>query len=152
MTSLVPVADLAREIGPFDATETERASGYLVEASDLAREIGLAGWTEAGGAKPAPVSVRLAVKAAARRAMNEDPEGFSQETLGDWSGTRSRTDLDETGVFFTAAEEAKIARAAGRVNGPRSIRTPSAYVSETGSTRYAPVEGDRRPIPWVVDE
>src|SRR5687768_9165363 len=106
MTSLVPVTELAREIGPFDEEDRSRAEGYLADASDLAREIGLAAWTEAGGANPAPVSVRLAIKAAVRRAMNEDPDGLMQEALGDWSGRRKATDLDETGVFFTAAEEA----------------------------------------------
>ena len=149
MTSLVPVTDLAREIGPFDDDETARAEGFLAEASDLAREIGLAGWTGTEGGIPVPVSVRHAVKAAARRAMIEDPDGFSQEGLGDWSGRRPTTDLDETGVFFTAAEEAKIRKAAGRVNGPRSIRTPSAYESEVGATLYAPVEGDKSPVPWI---
>lgn len=149
MTSLVPVTDLAREIGPFDVAETQRAEGFLADASDLAREIGLATWTEIGGAHPAPVSVRLVVKAAARRAMTEDPDGFQQESLGDWSGRRATSDLDETGVFFTEAEERKIRSSAGRVNGPRSIATPSAYESNTGTTLYAPVEGDRRPIPWV---
>lgn len=151
MTSLVPVPDLVREVGPLDPEETDRAAGFLEEASDLAREIGLASWTEAGGGNPAPVSVRLVVKAAAKRAFNEDPDGFTSESLGDWQGRRAASDLDETGVYFTAAEEAKIKRAAGKSSGAYSIRTPSAYESTSGETLYAPVVGGEA-LPLLVGD
>lgn len=148
MIPLVPATDLAINLGPFTAEDTARAESLLQEASDLAREIGLASWTEAEGAHPAPVSVRLAVKRAATRAFNEDPDGFSQEALGDWSGRKSTSALDEIGVFFTTAEIRTISRAGGRISGAYTVRTPSAYVSEIGSTLYVPVEG-HSPVPFL---
>lgn len=153
MTSLVPVTELAREIGPFDTDETTLAESYLSEASELAREIGNAKWTEAAGANPAPVSVRLAVKRAARRAFNEDPEGLTQEALGDWSGRKAATDLDESGVYFTASEERRIAKAAGFRSGVGSVRTPSAYGYDNGlSTVYVPVASPAYPFPLLDEE
>lgn len=148
MASLVPVADLAREIGPFDADETARAEGFLAEASDLAREIGKSTWTEAGGSDPAPVSVRLAVKASARRAMNEDPDGYSRESLGDWSGSKARTDTEETGIFFSDKEIAKIRHAAGKPQGVFSVRTPSPY-REDFSDLVLPTDGQG--IPYTTE-
>lgn len=148
---LVPVTDLSREIGPFDETESARAEGFLGEASDLAREIGLATWTEAGGGNPAPVSVRLAVKAAARRAVNEDPDGFSRESLGDWQGSRPSSDTDEVGVYFTAKERATIRAAAGKPSGAYSVRTPSAYRSDDTGLLMLPVGDGGAPIPYLDD-
>jgi len=153
MTSLVPVADLARELGDFDESDTARAAGFLEEASELARELGRLAWTAPDGAYPAPVRVRLVVKAAARRAFVEDPEGSSREGLGDWNGSRPDTELDETGVFFTPAEEARIRIAAGRAAGAYSVRTPSPYGALTSDTLYAPVSNPSgRPIPLLAAE
>jgi hypothetical protein len=146
MASLVTVPDLLTEVGPLSDEDTARAEAYLSEASDLAREFGLASWTEIGGGKPAPVSVRLAVKRAARRALTEDPEGFMQETLGDWTGMRTKTGPDESGVYFTAAEEHRIAKAAGFRRTVGSIRTPSAYTGIAAGTAYVPMEGSAVPL------
>jgi len=150
MTSplLVTALDLAANLGPFDAAETTRAESLLSDASDLAREIGSARWTEVGGAYPAPVSVRLAVKRAATRAFTEDADGYSQESLGEWSGSRKTGALDESGVFFTVKETATLKAAAGKPVGGYSVRTPSAYESLEGSTAYAPVAG-HSPVPWL---
>lgn len=130
-TPLVPVSALDAEIGPLDEADTVRASAFLAEASALAREIGSASWTAAGGDSPAPTGVLLIVKRAARRAFTEDPDGYTSEGLGDWSGRKAATDLDESGVFYTVAEEKRIAFAAGFRSGVGSIRTPSAYATGT---------------------
>lgn len=147
--TLIPLSDLAVNLGPFTDEETARATSLLSEASDLAREIGSALWTEAGGANPAPVSVRLAVKRAVTRAFTEDADGFSQESLGEWSGSRKTGSLDETGVFFTDKEIGLIKVAARKPFGAYSIRTPSAYESLEGDTIYVPVEGGS-PLPWMA--
>lgn len=153
MTSLVPVADLARELGPFDESDTERAAGFLEEASELARELGRLAWTDTEGAYPAPVRVRLVVKAAARRAFVEDPEGYASESLGDWTGRKTAGELDEVGVFFTPSEEAKVRIAAGKAAGAYSVRTPSAYAATAASTLYAPVSNPSgSPIPLLAAE
>lgn len=151
MTSLVSITDLDTEIGPLPPEERTRAEALLLEASDLAREIGNGKWTEAGPFK-APVSVRLAVKRAARRAINEDPDGYASETLGVWQGSKPKTSLDESGVFFTSDEEARIRRAAGYAVGVGSIRTPSAYgMGGLPETLYAPVDGGS-PLPLLDEE
>lgn len=151
MPSLVSITDLETEIGALPTEERARAEALLLEASDLAREIGSGAWTETGPTK-APVSVRLAVKRAARRAINEDPDGYSSETLGDWQGSRPRTSLEESGVFYTAAEEARIRKAAGYRVGAGSIRTPSAYgMGGVPDTLYAPVDGGS-PLPLLDEE
>lgn len=154
MTSLVDVTELARELGPFDAAETARATGFLEEASDLAREIGRAIWTGTAGATPAPVSVRLVVKAAARRAFNEDPDGYSDERLGEWNGKKLTGNLDDTGVYFTPGEERRIRAAAGRPSGAFSVRTPSAYgAGPVTDTVYVPVSNPSgEPFPFLALE
>lgn len=138
MASLVSLATFVADVGPLSTDEGKRAESLLADASDLAREIGDPRWTEAAS----PVSVRLAVKRAARRAFYEDPEGFSSESLGDWSGSKPRTSLDESGVYFTSKEEERIASAAGFRRGVGSLRTPSAYgMGGVPDTLYAPVDG-----------
>lgn len=126
MTALVPTSALEVDLGPLDTADTTRADAFLEEASDLAREIGDASWTEV----TAPMSVRLAVRRAARRAFTEDADGYSQESLGEWSGSKKTGSLDETGVFFTVKETATLRAAARKSPGARSIRTPSAYESQ----------------------
>lgn len=128
-----------------------RAESLLADASDLVREIGRASWTEAGGANPAPASIRLIVKRAALRAFNEDPEGYTSETLGDWSGRREAPGSpSEIGVYFTADEMRAIRGASGKPAGVFSIRTPSAYASDVGQTLYAPVAGGSA-VPWLSE-
>lgn len=151
MTLLVPAASLEANLGALGAEDTTRAESFLSEASDLAREIGSAAWTDIESGNPAPMSVRLAVKRAATRAFTEDADGYSQESLGEWSGSKKTGLLDETGVFFTANEIRVIRVAAGKSSGARSITTPSAYVSDTGNdTLYAPVAGEGSPFPLLA--
>jgi hypothetical protein len=134
--TLIPIGSIEAEIGALVGEDRTRAESLLQEASDLAVEYGKA-WTETGGSDPAPVSVRLLVKRATIRAWHEDPDGYSEERLGDWSGKRPERDLDETGVFYTAGEIAQIRQAAGRRTAAQgSVRTPSAY-------------GERGPLPDV---
>ena len=147
--TLVSVSDLFPGL-TLAVEDVARAESLLADVSDLVLEIGRASWTEAGGANPAPASVRVIVKRAALRAFYEDPDGYTSESLGDWSGRREAPDApDLTGVFLTRAEILTVRGVAGRAAGVFSVRTPSAYSSDVGETLYAPVAGAEA-IPWLA--
>lgn len=149
---LIPLGMLEAVTGPLAGEDKTRAEGLLGEVSDLAREVGR-DWTEVGGADPAPASVRTVLKRAALRAFYEDPEGFTDERLGDWQGSRGEVGPDERGVFFTSREEATLRLGAGRRRGTGSVRIRSAYGDPVGGgTVYVPVEGDKTPVPLLAEE
>lgn len=149
-TPLIGVDAIEARTGTLTAEDRSLVESLLGEASDLAREIGLSSWTDEAGANPAPVSVRLTIKAAVLRAYYEpDPDGYTSQTIGDWSGARD-AGSDEIGVYFTPREESRIAQAAKRRLGVGSVRTPSAYeAGGIAGTVYVPVSGaNSSPVPW----
>lgn len=122
-----PVAALETRLGLPPGTlqeeELARAEAALEDAATLVlAEVNAA--TAEKWEAAAPKVVALVALKAARREF-ENPQGISQETLGEHTVGIS----ESSGVFLTAREIAQIRRAAsGRSGGfVGSIRTPSAY-------------------------
>lgn len=122
-----PVAALETRLGLAPGTLQEEELARAEAALDDAATLILAEVKETTAEKweaAAPKVVVLVALKAARREF-ENPQGISQETLGEHTVGIS----ESSGVFLTGRELAQIRRAAsGRSGGfVGSIRTPSAY-------------------------
>lgn len=118
---------LGLEEGSLSGPDRARAEEAIADASALAlAEVSTA--TAAAWATSAPaVAVTVVLKAARRE--YENPQGYSQESVGDYAYS-----VSASGVYLTDAEVAQIRRAAGQ--GARggftgTVRTPSAYEGDT---------------------
>lgn len=113
MLPLATVADLEARLGrEFDESELARANALLDDASALARDVAGKTWIdpETEELLPVPGSIRWAVLRAAERAVR-NPDGFSSETVGDYSYQRTGV---QPGVYLTEGEEKSIRKALGK--------------------------------------
>jgi len=116
--------------GSLEDEDRDRAEAAIEDATVLALAEVSPTLAERWQAAAPPV-VRLVILKAARREY-ENPQGLTQETLGEHMVGNSQT----SGVYLTASEVGQLRRAAtGRTGGfVGTIRTPSAFG-----------EGDTRP-------
>lgn len=126
-----PVAALERRLGLDEGTlegaDKARAEDALSDASELVLlEAGRR--ADAWRTNPPSIAVIIALKAARREWDN--PEGNTQETLGEHTIGTSNT----SGIYLTADERQTLRRAAGNASSVRTLRTPSAY--DFGATTW----------------
>ncbi|SCL33023.1 Phage protein Gp19/Gp15/Gp42 [Micromonospora nigra] len=129
---LAPVAELERRLGLAPGTlagsDLVRAGVALEDASTLVRaEAGTDWLAEDGVTVTAPAVVLTVVLGAALRAYR-NPDGYSGESVGEYSYQYAR---EATSGYLTSAEVAIVRRAAGKLagSGVYTVRTPSAYVN-----------------------
>ncbi len=140
-----PLAKLETRLGlaegALESTDKTRAEDALADASTLVlaevADATATRWTDA-----APDVVALVVLKAARREY-ENPRGIYQETRGEHSVGLS----ESSGVYLTAREVEQVRRAATkRRSGVGSIRTPSAYASDTSPVILTAVSDGSAPV------
>lgn len=128
---LAPVAAMERRLGVAPGTlagsDLVRAGAALDDASTLIRAEAGTDWVASDGVTVTapPVVVTVAVAAALR--VYRNPDGYSGESVGDYSYQYAR---ESTSTYLTAAEVRMIRQAAGRTSaGVYTVRTPSAYTA-----------------------
>ena len=143
--SLAALSELENRTRPLAGTADEgRAVAALADASALVR----AEVPAALLGPPVPLLVVAVVCQAAARVVR-NPEGYSSETVGEYS---YRYDTGG-GVYLTDAEVKILRRFAG-LGGLRSTRTPYSAGDHPGPDRVAVVYSDGAagyPFPWWPD-
>ena len=142
--TLVQLSELENRTRPLAGTPDEgRAWAALADASALVRAEVPAALL---GPPVPPLVVAVVCQAAARVVRN--PEGYSSETVGEYS---YRYDTDGGGgVYLTDAEVKLLRRFAGRA-GLQSTRTPYSAGDHPGPDRVAVYYSDGTagyPFPW----
>ena len=154
----IPALD-ARIPGGLADADTARAQAALDDASALIRAEAGTNWTNDDGTEleDVPDVVVTICIAAARRALT-NPDGVTEEAVGDARRSYSESSLD---VFLKASEKALIRRAAGSFGGITTIATTREdpiNTSDFGTvdrdgTIYCDVTPDGQPIPYLnVDQ
>lgn len=118
--SLADVQDLEYRVGrEFGVQELGRVEAVLDDASALVRDEAGKTWIdESGNLMPVPASIRAVVLRVAERVIR-NPQGFKQESGGDYSYTRAD---GAVGVYLTDQERQIIRRA---------IRKPGLWTQPT---------------------
>lgn len=113
MEPLASLSDVEIRLGQtFTAGESARPRAVLDDASALVRAEAGRSWTDpdTGALTEVPAAIKAVTLRVAIRAI-ENPEGFTNESGGDYSYARKGV---EDGVYLTAREERIIRRVVGR--------------------------------------
>lgn len=127
------------------AADVARVEALLADACDLAADIIGRTYPEGSGSE-VPSIIVSKVCEAVRRAY-DNPSGLQGETIGDYSWRGGGGGSTSPGVYFTAAEERVMRRAAGRsAAGSIQLETNLADAVTADAELYLDVEPDGQPV------
>ncbi len=159
MSTLPPLASLLEFSSRVGQPLTEedpdgkRAAAALADASALVRaEAGQSWVDEAGELADVPPEITTVVLQAARRDWR-NLEGYTSETIDDYTWRRDGDQAAGTGVYLTDAEIAICRRyRPGGAGGISGLWTLGMTRGNGGGqdTVYVPVAGGGEPLPWLA--
>ncbi len=127
--------------------DQSRAQAVLDDASAWCRHVAGTTWTDDQDQLAEVPDIVVAIVCAVALRVLTNPEGYTSQAIGDWSGSLANASID---TYFTAQERKVLAtyRPAGETGGLWALPIARRDLP-VDDTEYIAVDPTGEPVPWI---